>query len=57
MYQNLTSNISKSHLHTSSISMSFSIKSETLNSKMKWKNRTWSSFPCQFGEKPNLQVF
>jgi len=37
MYQNLTSNISQSRPHTSSIFMSFSIKSGTLNSKMKWK--------------------
>jgi len=37
MYQNLTSNISQSRRHTSSIFMPFSIKSGTLNSKMKWK--------------------
>ena len=37
MYQNLTSNISQSRQHTSSIFMPFSIKSGTLNSKMKWK--------------------
>jgi len=37
MYQNLPSNISKSRPHTSSIFMSFSIKSGTWNSKMDWK--------------------
>jgi len=37
MYQNLNSNISQSRPHTSSIFMSFSMKSGTLNSKMKWK--------------------
>jgi len=37
MYQNLPSNISKSRPHTSSIFMSFSIKSGTQNSKMEWK--------------------
>ena len=37
MCQNLTSNISQSCPHTSSIFMSFSIKLGTLNSTMKWK--------------------
>jgi len=37
MYQNLTSDISQSRPHTSSIFMSFSIKSGTRNSKMEWK--------------------
>jgi len=37
MYQNLTSNISKTHLLTSSIFMSFLIKLGMRNSKMKWK--------------------
>ena len=37
MYQNLTSDISQSRPHTSSIFMSFSIKSGTRSSKMKWK--------------------
>ena len=37
MYQNLTSDISQSRPHTSSIFMSFSIKSGTQNSKMEWK--------------------
>jgi len=37
MYQNLPSNISKSRPHTSSIFMSFSIKSWTRSSKMEWK--------------------
>jgi len=35
MYQNLTSNIWQIRPHTSSIFMSFSIKSGMLNSKMK----------------------
>jgi len=37
MYQNLPSNISKSRRHTSSIFMSFSIKSGTRNSITEWK--------------------
>ena len=37
MCQNLLWNISKSRPHTSSIFMSFSIKSRRRNSKMKWK--------------------
>jgi len=44
MYRNLNSNISQSRRRTPSIFMPFSIKSGTLNSKMKWKQEPEVAF-------------